>query len=200
MISYWITKDGFEQKMALIIDNTSFVRPVMAAAGREGANRLRKHFRQKDRTSANKLSSRRSHLWLEIMRSVQAPVQPSDSRVTISIVHPVIAQKVFGGMITAKRVQNLAIPESEEAYGRAPSVFERETGLKLIFIQANGHAFLASRIDPNSKFLEVEYILTPSVDQEADPTALPDETEFSQGVLDRAQKTANRLLQKESPE
>jgi hypothetical protein len=72
--------------------------------------------------------------------------------------------------------------------------------LKLIFIQANGHAFLASRIDPNSKFLEVEYILTPSVDQEADPTALPDETEFSQGVLDRAQKTANRLLQKESPE
>ncbi|HWY78451.1 MAG TPA: hypothetical protein VN281_22750 [Verrucomicrobiae bacterium] len=201
MISVQINDEGFERDMGLIIDRARFLRPVMAAVGREGQNRLKQHFRAKDRSDANKLApDRRSHLWLRIANSVNSPEQPSDDRITINIADPTIAQKVFGGPITAKRVQNLAIPESDEAYNRAPSVFEHETGLKLIFVKANDHAFLAARIDPNSQFLQVEYLLTPSVDQEADPTALPDPDEFSRQLLDRGQRVVNRLLQKESPE
>ncbi len=43
---------------------------VLLAAGREVGNRLRRHFRLKDRTEANQLSPRRSHFWLQVARSV----------------------------------------------------------------------------------------------------------------------------------
>jgi len=193
-----IRHDGpeFQVKAARIVGQARRPEAVMAVAGREGANLLRKHFLQKDRTDANKLApDRREHLWQEIAHAVQAPiVDGAGNRVYISINHPVIAQKVFGGTITAKRGVDLSIPATEEAYGRSPSVFERETGLKLIFIAANDHAFLAARVDPNSKFLEVEYLLTPSVHQEPDETALPDQRAWEEALLARMQETMERQM------
>lgn len=197
MIAFNIDRIGFEHDFRAILEKTRRPQAVLAAAGREGANQLREHFLEKDRTDANKIApDRRQHLWQQIAHAVQAPVVDEyGNKVTIAINHPIIAQKVFGGPITAKRVRNLSIPESDEAYGRAPSVFERETGLKLIFIQANGHAFLAARVDPNSKFLQVEYLLTPSVNQKPDATALPDEQELADAVISRAQKVLDRQLE-----
>lgn len=196
MIAIQYKKDGFDAEMVSILRQAKRPVGILAVAGRTGANGLRRHFLAKDRTDANKLApDRRQHLWQQIAHAVQAPVVATDgSKVTIRIQHPIIAQKVFGGTITAKRGKNLAIPQSPEAYGRAPAVFERETGLKLIFIRANGHAILASRIDPNSKALQVEYILTPVVHQKPDPTALPDKNTFSDEVLKSADQALQRQL------
>lgn len=161
---------------------------------------MRRHFLQKDKTDANKIApDRRQHLWQQFAHAVQAPiVDPAGNRVYIAVNHPIIAQKVFGGTITAKRVQNLSIPETPEAYGRAPSVFERETGLKLIFIRSTDHAVLAARIDRDSPFLQVEYLLTPSVHQDPDPTALPDPATMENAIVKASQSALDRQL-KETP-
>jgi hypothetical protein len=169
---------------------------VLAVAGRTAANELRKHFLLKDRLQPNQLApDRRQHFWQQVAHAVQAPVvDEAGNRVTILIQHPAIAQKVFGGTITAKRGIDLSIPVEELAYGRSPSVFEHETGLKLIFLKANDHAFLAARVDPNSKFLQVEYLLTPSVHQDPDPTALPDPQVIQAAVILETQKVVERQL------
>lgn len=202
MIAIRLTDSGFRPKFGSILKLVKNPRPILAAAGREGANRLKSHFLAKDRTEANKLApDRRQHFWQQVAHAVQAPVVTADNtRVDISINHPAIAQKVFGGDIVAKRGKALSIPQSPEAYGRAPAVFEQETGLKLVFISANDHAFLASRRDDDSKFLQVEYLLTPRVHQDKDPTALPDETEFSNAILDRARTVMQRRLQQDKDE
>ena len=189
-------RGAFESWFTNILNRARRPVGILAVAGRTAANELRKHFLLKDRLQPNQIApDRRQHFWQQVAHAVQAPVVDEwGNRVTILIQHPAIAQKVFGGTITAKRVSSLAIPEADEAYGRAPSVFERETGLKLIFIRANDHAFLAARVDPESKFLQIEYLLTPSVHQDPDPTALPDMDVVKAAIILEAEKVAARQL------
>jgi hypothetical protein len=159
--------------------------------GREAGNLLKRHFRDKDRSAVNKLApGRRQHLWLEISRGVSAPFNSGFNTVSVSVNHPAIAQKVFGGPIVAKRVRNLAIPQSEEAYARTPATFEHETGRKLILLKGKSNLMLASRI--GSAGLQIEYILTPRVDQDPDPTALPDRDKFIAALVIRGQKIVDR--------
>ncbi len=88
---------------------------------------------------------------------------------------------------------------SEKAYGRTASTFERETGLKLILIRqggkkGSGKAMLAAKVGGG---LEVEYLLTKSVTQEPDPTALPDEGFLKEKLLERGQAVLERQLEAE---
>lgn len=194
MIAIRPVTDDFGKRFGSIIKNARQPRAILAAAGREAGNLLKKHFRQKDRTTANTLApDRRSHLWNKFAQSVQAPVV-GDHDVSISITHPIIAQKVFGGPIVAKRVKNLAIPKSPGAYGRSPAVFERETGLKLFVLKSdNGKSLLLAAAKGQS--IEVEYLLTPRVNQKADPTALPERQQFAASILQRAAAVLQRQLQ-----
>lgn len=198
MIAINLDSKHFQEDMKAILRVARRPRGILAPAARECANRLRSHFLMKDRTNPNKLGGQRQHIWQRIAHAVQAPIV-EDTKAMIQIRDPIIAQKVFGGPIHAERVKNLAIPEEAKAYGRAPAVFERETGLKLILIKENDHAILATRIDPHSKALQVEYILTPSVNQEPDETALPPQDELEQAVLDRARKAMERQLKGGTP-
>ena len=141
---------------------------------------------------------KREHFWRQLSNSVQAPVVDQPTQVSVEISDPRTRQKIEGGTITAKRVKNLAIPQTAEAYGRSPATFERETGLKLIFIkQGEGslaRIFLASRANPNSTVLQVEYVLKHSVTQKADPTALPPQAELEASVIDASQAALDRQL------
>ncbi len=194
MIRITIGREKFRRKLKGYLSQVKRPRSMMAAVGREGANQLRKHFRQKDRDEPNRLGGKREHFWLKVMRSVQAPIlSDAGTKVTISITHPVYGHKFRGGIISAKRVKNLSIPQTPEAYGRAPSVFERETGHKLIFIRQGPVALLARR-GTLGPFLQVEYVLRPFVRQERDPTAFPDETKFEEALLARANAVMQREL------
>lgn len=171
---------------------------VMKVAGRAAANLTRKHYRTKDQKERNKLSDRREHFWLQVMRSVQSPViNASGTRAVIGITHPAIAQKVFGGVIRAKRKRNLSIPVDPDAYGRAPSTFEAETGLELIFIKQNRHSLLATRVD-GTDTLQVRYLLTPSVRQDKDPTALPEEKDLEAAVVKGALSAIDGQLRRQN--
>lgn len=194
MFTIKVGREKFRRKLKGCLSAVKRPRAMMAAVGREGANQLRKHFRQKDKDEPNRLGGKREHFWLKVMRSVQAPIlSDGGTKVSISITHPVYAHKFLGGIISAKRAKNLSIPQTPEAYGRSPRVFEQETGHKLIFIRQGPVALLARRATLGP-FLQVEYVLRPWVRQERDPTAFPDETKFEEALLARANAVMQREL------
>jgi hypothetical protein len=198
MIALASRSADFQKRFGDIVAKSKNPRSILAAAGREGGNQLKKHFREKDRTEGNTLApDRRSHLWNKIAQSVQAPVI-SDRAATIDVTHPIIPQKVFGGPIIAKRAKALTIPISGEAYGRSTATFEQETGLQLFVLKKkndpNGRGGLLAAAEGQG--IKVHYLLTPRVDQEADPTALPEPTEFAGRILARAMTVLVRQIAK----
>ena len=191
MIALRPDASDFKVRFGNVIASCRRPRAVLMASGREAGNLLKKHFREKDQTNVNQLApDRRAHYWLGVSRAVQVPVVEGDTAVSITIADPTLAQKVFGGTIVAKRARDLTIPIAPDAYGRTTAVFEAETGLKLFVLHAGGTAsngkeniLLAAA---RGQGIEVEYLLTPSVDQKADPTALPEEKQFADSILAKA--------------
>lgn len=187
MIRYNVGSNSFNKDFGTVLSRAKNPTGMLKASGRELGNLLKRHFREKDRSNKNKLGGRRQHLWLQIAGSVQNPVQTGFNSVSVSINHPTIGQKVFGGPIIAKRAKNLTIPQTDEAYGRTAATFEHETGRKLIFLKQNDNLLLASKIGQSSR-LQVEYVLTPRVIQRPDPTALPTKQQMEDAVISRGRK------------
>jgi hypothetical protein len=185
---------GLVTDMRRIVTTARNPRQILLVGGRRGAQLIRQNFLRKDRTESNRLGGRREHFWRQLANSVSAPVVEKPTEVTVEVTDPRAAQKVFGGEIRAKRVKNLAIPQTAEAYGRSPATFERETGLKLVFIRTRGGGILGTRRSELSKFLQIEYVLTPRVKQDADPTALPAEAFLEREVVGAMQTALDRQL------
>ncbi len=184
---------GFQAK----INATKNPKGMLRAAGREVNRQLKRHFRAKDRTGANRLSDRRSHFWNAVARSVQNPELEGRNTVSVSINDPRFAQRLFGGTIRAKLASALTIPVEERAYGRTAQTFEAETGLKLVLIRS-GHGAFANALLAVAEGggLTIEYVLTPSVTQQADPTALPAQSFLEAAILERSQAVLDTEIQR----
>jgi hypothetical protein len=145
--------------------------------GRAGANELKKHFRARNTANPNQLGGARTNFWTAVGASVQSP-NLLPRRIVISITHPAIAQKVYGGTITAKKRKHLAIPIDPKAHGKSPRVFTNlqyamtGTGTKLLGLRENGGMVWL-------------YVLKPSVSQSRDPDALPKDAVMA-AALERA--------------
>lgn len=203
MITFTISDTKFQAKFGNIIEQANNPRAILLNAGREVGNQLKAHFRDRDQTTPNQLSERRSHFWLAVSRTVQNPELENANTVSVTINHPAFAQKVYGGTIHAKAAGALTIPVEERAYGRTTATFEQETGLKLFLLRTGTGAFQNACLavkDNNAKGFTVEYVLTKSVTQKADPDALPDKTALELAVLARAQKVLDRQLADENPD
>lgn len=198
MIRLALDSAEFTATLEDLLQKARSPRALVAAAGRAVANTLRAHYRQKDRTEINKLGGQRTHFWLAVSRSVQAPVMEGETRAAVSINHPAIAQKVFGGIISAKRVRYLTIPVTPEAYGRTARTFESETGLKLIFIKPaeKGKAPCLATVAEDSGQVTTQFLLTPSVTQDADPTALPAQDDMEAAAVTAAEAALARQFAK----
>jgi hypothetical protein len=201
VIALQFANAAFTRKFGYIISQSENPVAILMGAGREVGNLLKTHFRAKDKSSANKLSERRSHFWLQVARAVSNPEQTGYNAITVTITDPRFAQRLFGGTIHAKNAGALTIPVEERAYGRTAAVFERETGLKLFLVKTGGsdansfeNAVLAVKENENSKAFTVEYLLTPSVSQEADPDALPQKAVLENAVIRRAQRVLDRQI------
>jgi hypothetical protein len=203
MITFEFNDTKFQARFGTIMTAAKNPRAILMNSGREVGNQLKKHFREKDQTDANTLApDRRSHFWLAVAQMVQNPVQENPTTISVSINHPDLAQKVFGGPIFAKEAGALTIPESPEAYGRTTHTFEQETGLKLFLIHSGDSDFEKALLvvkDESGRGFTVEYLLTPSVDQKADTTALPDKSLLEAAVLSRAQRVLDRQLEEDKP-
>lgn len=191
MIAFTFKADGTLQRIQSLRKKAKNPRAMMLFGGRAINNRLKKHFRDKNRSNPNKLGGKRENFWLKVGQSVQVPVVNSAGTIVeIDINDPRFAQKVFGGEIRAKRVKNLALPLEPEAYGRSPKTFEAETGIKLVFIKQRDNALLAQVKEGGA--LQIEYLLTPKVNQQADPTALPSEKDLTDTFVGAAEKIVQR--------
>ncbi len=189
MISVTMNQAEFRAAFGAQLEAARRPAAVLAAAGRELGNLLKRHFWEKEKRP-NKLSPRREHFWLQIAQSVNAPVQTERS-VSVTVSDPRIGQKVYGGPIVAKRAGALTIPVSEKAYGRTAATFEHETGLKLFRPGPAGEKknVLMAKVGEQ---VEVEYVLVKSVQQSPDPTALPDMGELERKILERAKSVVDR--------
>lgn len=193
MISIAIQRAGFTKSFNQVLGKVRNPVALLNVAGRELANQLVQWFRGRDRSSANKLSPRRSHFWLAVSRTVGQPFQSGHNAISVTIAHPDIAMKVFGGTITPKEASALTIPVEERAYDRTAATFEQETGLKLVLVQTGKGDFEKAVLAVKENGgLTVEYLLTPKVEQEADPDALPPQSQLEAAILARAQSYANR--------
>lgn len=188
MITIRISGDRTKRLLERFRDQLAHPADMMAESATRVERKLRGHFSERD-NKGNKLGGRRTHFWADIANSV-AIGEVTDTQATIEIGDARFGQKLRGGTIVAKTARMLTIPVDPEAHGRRASVFERETGLKLIFIRqtaGRGSAILATRV-ANSPTLHARYVLKRSVTQQPDPQALPPkgelEREARQGVED----------------
>lgn len=154
----------------------------------QAKNQLKLHFRDRD-TIPNKLGGRRSHYWQRIAESVSS--SQTGEGVVITIGDPTFRQKVFGGTISSSKGP-LAIPVNAEAVG----IYAKDFTKYKLFVVRNGAgsvAALAARTNPDSKTLEVFYILVPSVTQAPDKDALPDMRLLELGLVERASSYVDRI-------
>lgn len=198
MIQINYDRSGFNHDLEEIMSQAQRPEAVLMACGRELSNQLKKHFRTKEREEPNKLSPRREHFWLQVARSTNSPVRTGATQVSVTVSDPRYAQKVFGGRIEAKKAGALTIPVEEMAYGRTASTFERETRVKLFLLKVGGsksngleNAVLAAKVNGG---IQVEYVLVKSVNQKADPTAVPPQEQLEKAILERGQSVVDNEL------
>lgn len=189
MITIQFQRSNFTNSFGELIAKAQNPSAMLKVCGRELANQLKSHFRNKDRNEPNKLSPRRSHFWLAVSRTVGNPQMEGLNSITVTIAHPAFAQKVFGGVIRAKSAGALTIPVEERAYGRTAATFEQETGLKLFLLRVGKGAFQKAVLAAKeSGGLVVEYVLKQSVSQDRDPDALPVASQLEEAIRSRAEE------------
>ena len=165
MISINLERDEVTPHLRKLLRQAGTSGPLAKVLGRAGANELKRHFRQRNADSPNRLGGRRTNFWSAVAASVNSP-NFLPGRIVIPITHPAIAQKVHGGTITARKAKNLSLPIHPAAHGRSPRTFSglqfamTRTGTKLLGLRRNGG-------------IDWMYLLKPSVTQDRDPAALP---------------------------
>ncbi|MGI8438088.1 MAG: hypothetical protein ACR2NX_14520 [Chthoniobacterales bacterium] len=180
-------------ELSRIAGRVSNSRGLLTVLGRRGGDELRRHFQSKE-SIPNKLGGRKTGFWRQVANSVTASPPESGSRVRVSVTHQAFAQKVFGGIITAKRGEFLTIPVDKLSRGLSVAAFEHNTGITLFRPRKKGGALARVLAASEGAGLHVYYALTPQVKQEPDPEALPPRAKFNAAILDEATKYLEREI------
>lgn len=195
--------------------------PFLLVAGRSLANALKAHFLNKQNTQPNKLGGKRTNFWADVARSVNSPQARGSDTVNVAVAHPAINQKIFGGTILPKPPRkNIAIPINPIAYGEQPSTSTFKDKLELVFRRKKGGAltmFLALKEGAQKRFTyggtqkqQIKknisapagtflYVLKKRVTQDADPTALPPESDLRRTVVTAFEDALRRRFQNTQP-
>lgn len=151
------------------------------------------HFVNKNNNEPNKLGAKRTNFWARVGESVLTPFVKAAS-VIVRINDYRFAQKLYGGVIKAKRVKFLTIPISKQAYDKRVSVFEQESGKRLFRIKSKkGNFLLVEKLDGQ---IIPHYLLKQSVDQKPNKNALPSDViiaeQFNEGAIEKLEEILNR--------
>lgn len=174
-------------------------RELVLPAARDVANLLKRHFRENQSLPVKHPGAKRN-FWREVLHGVQTPIELNGGKAAvISVNHPAIRQKVYGGKIVAKRVPALTIPVSAEAYeaGRV-STFEHETGLHLFLLGGSPTSGALAARNPDGS-ISVHFILRKSVTQAPEPRAMPTLAEMTRVAVDRMRERLARLIARAKP-
>ena len=161
--------------------------------GRTLAQVIRDHFVQLsfDRAhhqSAQSLGAAPTGFYERARQGVQQPELESGG-VSVSINKEGLAQRVFGGTISAKPGGYLTIPARTDTYGHRASEFPN---LRLIVFGETGLAALVDKNEPAHEGT-VYFWLVRSVTQSPDPTVLPSDAEMVDPAIENAQRYIERI-------
>jgi hypothetical protein len=157
-------------------------------AGRGAQNVIRGHLLTLNRTRPNKLGGKRTEYYRSAANSLGTTVQGGVA--TVSIRQRGFAQRVFGGTITPTSAKLLSIPVHAEAHGKRA----REIPGLVYGVLKSGPALFKVRDNK----IEVYYLLRRSVEQDPDPTILPDSAAITDGAVDAIASTLARARRRAS--
>lgn len=163
---------------------------------------LKRHFRSRE----NGDSKRRrrgwpsKHFWAGVERATQVGTITNDAA-TITIASAPFAHKLDGGVIKPKRGSAIAIPLRAEAYQKgSPREWEESAPDQRLFSvrSRSGRTFLAAGDNSagplGAKGIRVLYLLVRQVFQDADPNALPPESDRNKEVDQASEQYVERML------
>jgi hypothetical protein len=180
-------------------------RALTAVLGRAAGNVLVAHFRKLSAVP-NKLGGKRTFFWTKVADAVQSP-QPQSGGFSITVSHPHVAQKVYGGMIKPTKAKNLSIAMRPDAYDKSPRLFSDLAYIRLkkkpqiSGMLVAGYKKLITRgpnkgkerLVPIAGKLIPYYILLRSVTQKPQANALPEDADYEEPM----QKAADLFFEEE---
>lgn len=191
MIVIHVNSEALRRELGDLASKVVRPRAILQTAARVTRREMQRHFRDRNKTP-NKLGGRRTNFWLDILRSTQIG-RVTDSEGQVLVGDHRFALRVYGGEIRAKVARYLTIPVTAEAHGRRAEVMERETGIKLVFLKRGSGAILYER---QGKDIKVHYVLKRSVNQEADPEAMPDRAALESAVRIGAERHVDLMIRR----
>lgn len=169
-------------KLGSVGASPAFVRAVLTG---EIAELITENFRQLN-------SARNAHGSNFYEREGVNRTQPNPDTGKIVIASRPIAHKLRGGIIRPRNAKSLAIPMSNEAYGKSPKG-RQIAGLTLVVSRRSRKAFLATK-NPDGTIRELHYALVKSVRQRAQSEVLPSAAEIEKTVQDVCTRIAQSPL------
>ncbi|NCC53398.1 MAG: hypothetical protein EOM20_19600 [Spartobacteria bacterium] len=193
MTAYGITiRDTASPAIEALIDGLNDP-ALKTAVGEAGKLILMEHFEQKNATGSHKaatrLGAKPTGLYAEFAQATSW--QRSGADVLLSIAHPAIAQRYYGGTIKPVNRKYLTIPANSAAYGKRARNLRSQ--LVFMFRMRNGAPAPVALIHKKYKNQKrvpssgVYYWLVKSVTQSADHSVLPTDAKMLDGVQDQLQ-------------
>lgn len=199
MLTIRITKDEVTPHLQRIFKTMQPGGALQKVLGRGGANALRRHFRDLNAKRPNKLGGKRTNFYSRVAESVQSPVNIG-STIRITIAHPHIAQRLYGGTITPRKAKMLAIPVHASAHGISPRVYpgllayipskKRGDGVLIAGEErtiTRGKRKGGKRIVPKESG-PVIYALKGAISQRADPSVMIPAATMSAALIEAAKE------------
>jgi hypothetical protein len=160
-------------------------RNLNAVGMRAAVNITRAYLFQINSERANKLGGARTNFYAQAARGTQGELRPEGFVIGINQVG--MGQRYHGGTITARNAKYLTIPVTAQAYGKRAREFQ-----DLEFIRGkDGKAVLVKKGTG-----EVFYSLVPSVHQKPDPSVLPSEERYREGVAGAVEVYLDRVIER----
>lgn len=171
---------------------------VRREMGRAIATAVRKHLTLMDSEKANALGGARTHFYGNARKAVSQPELISGDGIKVTIDHLGLAQRYYGGTITARPGSALTIPVHPAAHGkRAREIAD----LQLIPTPRSAHA-KAILAKPNKQSKngigEVYYVLCKRVTQDPDKSILPTDQELTNVAMQAGEKYIQILMERDN--
>lgn len=135
-----------------------------------------------DSSRPNAVGGRRTHFYAQAARGITYDVTPDGAEVAIH--QEGIAQRFYGGKIEPVNSKYLTIPVDPEAYGRRAGEFDN---LTVQWGRSKGGKarpmFLTETPEDKKTKGRIMYYLAESVEQDPDPTVLPDDDLVMQSAV-----------------
>lgn len=182
-----------------------------SVVGRSARNLVKQHLLDYNRSHPNQMGAPRSNYWAAAARSVSFSSEPG--AVLLSIAHPGVALRYFGGVVKPVNSKLLTIPAIPEAYGRRAKEFDnleligsRKHGfLALVERQSDNISFGRKRKDGSRKLKQgpkrggrIFFWLVPETHHKPDPSVLPPDDVMTRHISDDTARYLQTLVDREA--